>query len=57
MIFRARAPMRIDLAGGWTDVAPYAGSHGYPPHFEAGLPRFAGARFQGEYPLARVIST
>jgi D-glycero-alpha-D-manno-heptose-7-phosphate kinase len=28
MMYRARAPMRIDLAGGWTDVAPYAGSHG-----------------------------
>ena len=28
MIYRARAPMRIDLAGGWTDVAPYAGPHG-----------------------------
>src|SRR5882672_7342948 len=28
MMYRARAPMRVDLAGGWTDVAPYAGAHG-----------------------------
>jgi D-glycero-alpha-D-manno-heptose-7-phosphate kinase len=28
MLYRARAPLRIDLAGGWTDVAPYAGEHG-----------------------------
>lgn len=28
MIVRARAPLRIDLAGGWTDVAPYAARRG-----------------------------
>ena len=28
MIYRARAPLRIDLAGGWTDVAPYAARSG-----------------------------
>ena len=28
MIVRARAPLRVDLAGGWTDVAVYAGRHG-----------------------------
>lgn len=28
MIVRARAPLRVDLAGGWTDVAPYAGRRG-----------------------------
>lgn len=28
MIVRARAPLRIDLAGGWTDVGPYAGTRG-----------------------------
>ncbi len=28
MIAHARAPLRIDLAGGWTDVAPYAGAAG-----------------------------
>jgi D-glycero-alpha-D-manno-heptose-7-phosphate kinase len=28
VIYRSRAPMRIDLAGGWTDVSPYAGQCG-----------------------------
>ena len=28
MIAHARAPLRIDLAGGWTDVAPYSARHG-----------------------------
>jgi D-glycero-alpha-D-manno-heptose-7-phosphate kinase len=28
VIVRARAPLRVDLAGGWTDVAPYAAVHG-----------------------------
>ena len=28
MIAHARAPLRIDLAGGWTDVAPYAARAG-----------------------------
>ena len=28
MIAHARAPLRIDLAGGWTDVAPYAAARG-----------------------------
>ena len=28
MIVRARAPLRVDLAGGWTDVAPYAARSG-----------------------------
>jgi len=28
VIAHARAPLRIDLAGGWTDVAPYAASRG-----------------------------
>ncbi|MDP3773236.1 MAG: hypothetical protein Q8Q85_03120 [Gemmatimonadales bacterium] len=28
MIARARAPMRIDLAGGWTDVPPYVARQG-----------------------------
>jgi D-glycero-alpha-D-manno-heptose-7-phosphate kinase len=28
VIQRARAPLRVDLAGGWTDVAPYAGKRG-----------------------------
>jgi D-glycero-alpha-D-manno-heptose-7-phosphate kinase len=28
MIVRARAPLRIDLAGGWTDVAPYTAHRG-----------------------------
>jgi len=28
VIVRARAPMRVDLAGGWTDVAAYAGRRG-----------------------------
>ncbi len=28
MISRARAPLRIDLAGGWTDVQPYAARRG-----------------------------
>ena len=28
MIARARAPLRIDLAGGWTDVRPYAAAKG-----------------------------
>jgi D-glycero-alpha-D-manno-heptose-7-phosphate kinase len=28
MIAHARAPLRIDLAGGWTDVAPYCGRAG-----------------------------
>jgi D-glycero-alpha-D-manno-heptose-7-phosphate kinase len=28
VIVRARAPLRVDLAGGWTDVAPYAASRG-----------------------------
>jgi D-glycero-alpha-D-manno-heptose-7-phosphate kinase len=28
VIYRARAPLRVDLAGGWTDVAPYAAAHG-----------------------------
>jgi D-glycero-alpha-D-manno-heptose-7-phosphate kinase len=28
VIVRSRAPLRIDLAGGWTDVAPYAARHG-----------------------------
>ncbi len=28
MIVRARAPLRVDLAGGWTDVAAYAGRRG-----------------------------
>jgi D-glycero-alpha-D-manno-heptose-7-phosphate kinase len=28
VIVRARAPLRVDLAGGWTDVQPYAGVHG-----------------------------
>jgi D-glycero-alpha-D-manno-heptose-7-phosphate kinase len=28
MIYRARAPLRIDLAGGWTDVGPYAARRG-----------------------------
>ncbi len=28
MIVRARAPMRIDLAGGWTDVPPYVARSG-----------------------------
>ncbi len=28
MIAHARAPLRIDLAGGWTDVAPYAAAVG-----------------------------
>ncbi len=28
MIGHARAPMRIDLAGGWTDVAPYSAAAG-----------------------------
>lgn len=28
MIVRARAPLRADLAGGWTDVATYAGRRG-----------------------------
>ncbi len=28
MIAHARAPLRIDLAGGWTDVAPYAAAAG-----------------------------
>ena len=28
MIAHARAPLRIDLAGGWTDIAPYASAVG-----------------------------
>lgn len=28
VIAHARAPLRIDLAGGWTDVAPYRAHHG-----------------------------
>ncbi len=28
MSFRSRAPLRLDLAGGWTDVAPYASTRG-----------------------------
>jgi D-glycero-alpha-D-manno-heptose-7-phosphate kinase len=28
MIVRARAPLRVDLAGGWTDVQPYAAKKG-----------------------------
>jgi len=28
VLVRARAPLRIDLAGGWTDVAPYAARRG-----------------------------
>jgi D-glycero-alpha-D-manno-heptose-7-phosphate kinase len=28
VIAHARAPLRIDLAGGWTDVAPYSGQAG-----------------------------
>ncbi len=28
MIAHARAPLRIDLAGGWTDIAPYAARSG-----------------------------
>ncbi len=28
MIVRARAPLRVDLAGGWTDVAPFAATRG-----------------------------
>jgi D-glycero-alpha-D-manno-heptose-7-phosphate kinase len=28
MIVRSRAPLRLDLAGGWTDVAPYASRAG-----------------------------
>jgi D-glycero-alpha-D-manno-heptose-7-phosphate kinase len=28
VIARARAPLRIDLAGGWTDVEPYAAARG-----------------------------
>ncbi|MBC7288872.1 MAG: GHMP kinase [Armatimonadetes bacterium] len=27
-VARARAPVRIDLAGGWTDVPPYSAEHG-----------------------------
>ena len=28
MIVRSRAPVRIDLAGGWTDVPPFAEREG-----------------------------
>jgi len=28
VIYRSRAPVRIDLAGGWTDVPPFAEREG-----------------------------
>ncbi len=33
---------------------PYRGGHGIPRESGEGLPRFRGARFTGEYPIARI---
>ncbi|HEX5691963.1 MAG TPA: GH116 family glycosyl-hydrolase, partial [Roseiflexaceae bacterium] len=33
----------------------HALSHGYHPASTAGLPRLAGAKFQGQYPFARIV--
>lgn len=34
---------------------PYSAANGYPPESAAGLPRLAGSRLIGEYPIARIV--